>query len=320
MTKKTKRADHSSGKLQIDGCVVENMGFAAKIPPKSIKVFFSIIKAVLSASNSIETSEMQISERGVKYIIEESKSFQASTILQKNFFDTFKLLLRDGETISFGVNLKSFTELLSGILNDNLSGMNMVYYPSKDCVSFSCKQTDTVESKELLDDSTTTDDFDTVEFTTEYFVKTMESLEPIDFEATTSRIVSNIIINATDFHGLINDFDRTVDEVEIKVTEYRMTMKTLGMQQVASIIKLDSNNEIFFKYDCHEESKFFYKFSHFKAMLKPLTMSSKISLVTHADGMLRTQLMVANDDEPATAFMEYNMLSSLPPDDEDEEP
>lgn len=329
MGKKTKHQRNFHEPLDIQQCIAKNITFAATLKGKSIKVFIGIIKA-MNAVNFMEGTEMQLSETGLKYVVEESKSFQTAAYIKKEFFDTFYLKPQDRDIpmVGFSVNLKSFTELLTAILDDDLSSMNIVYYNDKNCISFTCKQTDSGEpGKGKLnpfgfDDKTAeeTEVEEPIEITTEYFVRTMQSVEPIDFTAESRNLVNSIILSAFEFHGIINDFDRSMAEVEIKITEHKMTLKSIGILQYGAVVKLNHDSEIFYKFECTEASKFSYKFSYFKTMLKTLLMASKVSLITHADGMLRMQLMVRNDDEEETAaFIEYNIIPNLPDDDDEEE-
>lgn len=293
--------------LDINGCTAENMIFASTIPSKFIKVFIGIIKSLSSASNT-DATEMQLAETGIKYVIEESKSFQMTAYIKRVFFEDFILKMPDKtkEYFNFGVDLRSFTELLSGILDDDLSSMKMVYYKDNNCMSFSCKQTDSGEPLAKVEDE------DSIEVTTEYFVKTMESNEPINFDVGTLELVNSIIISANEFYGILNDFDRSIDEVEIKVTDRRMTLKSIGILQYGAVVKLDPDSEIFYKFECITPSKYAYKFSYFKSMLKSLLMSSKVSLITHANGILRMQLMIQNEGEEVGSFIEYNIIPNLP--------
>lgn len=327
MSKKTQRKHNFHGPIDVEHCVAENITFVASLKSKFIKVFIGIIKA-LNAANSCEATELQLSDTGLKFVVEESKSFQTAAYIKKEFFESFYLKMpdRDVPMIGFGVNLKSFSELLTAILDNDLSSMNIIFYNDSDCLSFICKQQDSGEpltgkGKQNLfqgDDETandTSEEDEPVDITTEYFVRTLQSMDPIDFTAYSPSLVSFLILDAYEFHGIINDFDRSIDDVEIKVTDRRMTLKSIGILQYGAVVKLNQDSELFCKFECTEATKFAYKFSYFKTMLKSLLMASKVSLRTYADGMLRMQLMVRNeDDEETAAFVEYNIVPNLPED------
>lgn len=318
--------------VEIDNCTARNMTFTASLKSKFIKVFVGIIKAMNAVNSSTtDSTEMQLSDNGLKYIVEESKSFQASAYMKKEFFDSFELrLIEKGiPMIGFGVNLASFTELLTAILDNDLSSMKIVYFGNENNILFTCDQTDSGEGllmkgkmnhDEMKED--TVGDEDPITIKTEYFVKTMQSIEPIDFRVESPHLVHTIMISAYDLHGIINDFDRSMEELVLKVTERRMTFKSVGILEFETIAKLDRESEIFYKYDFFEASKFSYKFSCFKTMLKTLLMSTKAVLTTHADGMLLVNLMVRNedgDDDDSSSFIEYNIIPNLPDEESENE-
>lgn len=328
--KKTKKQKNRP--FLVSNCTKENCTFGSTVKSKYIKVFIGIVKAITNVS-SVESTEMQISDNGIKLIVEESKSFQTTAYIKKEFFQSFVLTrpFRDeGNVIVFGVNLKSFTEFLTAILDNDLSEMRIAYYHDQNCISFTCEQRDSgVES--LLSkgkqsgfgfhDGMPGDEYESIKISTDYFVKTMDIGDSIDFGVVSPNLYHSIILNASDFHGILNDFDRTIDEVEIKVTDRKMTFKSIGILQYDAVVKVDKDSAIFSKYECKEKSKFAYKFSYFKAMLKSLLMASKVSLTTHIDGMLKMQLMVRTDDDEdlAASFIEYNIIPNLPEDDDEDD-
>lgn len=297
--------------INIEDCIAENITFGATLQSKNIKNFISIIKAM----NFIDNTEMHLSENGMKYIVEESKSFQTSAYFTRNFFSTFHMRLPHGiEIIKFGLNLSSFTDLLNAFLDNDLSNMNIVYYHHKSLLSFTITQTDEGEPGEVNDDEPAG------EILTEYFITTKQSTEPIDFGVNSAKFHSWLILNAQDFYDIINDFDRTIEELEVKISDRTMTLRSVGVLQFVAVAKLSGTSEVFNKFQCNETTKLMYKFKFFKVMLKALALSSKISLKTHVDGMVYAQLMVRNDEEESSAFVEYFIIPTLPEsDDEDDE-
>ena len=89
---------------------------------------------------SFQQAATQISNNGIKFIVEDAKSFQAAAYITKDCFSEFKLAPsdppsdNDGEEspdddiVAFGLNLKMFTECLSMFLNmEYNSSMRMMY-------------------------------------------------------------------------------------------------------------------------------------------------------------------------------------------------
>lgn len=311
------------GSLNTQHCVATNPTFGATLKCKNIKLFASMIKAL----NFVTNTEIQLSESGLKYVVEESKCFQATAYVQRGFFsDYFIKLSNDLDVTAFGVNLHSFTDLLSGFIEDDKkSTMNISYFDRENKIVFCVIQTDageTAKSKpgDLRYDDDESEEELAGEIRTEYFLRTMNSIEPIDFNVDDPALFHSIIINASDFFNILNDFDRTISDLDIKITPQRMTLKSIGVLQFGTSLKYKSDSSIFEKYECNEPSQFSYRFNFFKVIMKGLAFASKVSIITQINGTMRVQLMVPSNDESETsAFIEYNMIPNLPDEDDKEE-
>lgn len=290
------------GPLDIEHCVAKNMTFASSLQSKYIKVFVSIIKSL----NFVKNTEIELTENGLKYIVEESKSFQVKAYIMESFFSTFLFKPSKGVTnITFGVDLTSFTELLTAFIDNDLGNMNITYFHSENLIVFTCTQFD--------DES---DDEEATEIKTEYFLKTLHSNEPIDFDSV-GPVSSEIILDASFLLNMLNDFDRNIEEIAFKITPRKFQLK--GENQNSFVAKLNSNNEVFDKFECKEQTRFVYKFSYFRVLVRALSLASKVSIRTLGDGLLRIQLKVRIDEEEQSAFIEYNMLPSIDEESEQEE-
>lgn len=277
--------------------------------------------SIIRTLGFVENTELQLSKSGMKYIAEESKSFQATAYFKKEFFSPFLIRVPDGlDVISFGVNLNAFTELLGAFLDNELSTMNIVYYHFRNCIVFTYLQTDSGDTSsnrnkqqssvnDIPDDDDNDDDETAGEIATEYFIQTLQSVEPIDFDVDNPHLLNSIIMNAGDFYSVINDFDRSVDGLEIHITDQRIRVKTVGMLQYRATAKLLFSSGIFNKYESHKASKFIYSFKYFKHMLKAFVLASKMSFQTHVDGMVKIQLMMKTDEnQDCAAYMEYFLV------------
>lgn len=263
--KKTKKR----GRWDIAQLHAKNITFASSLRSKQIKNFISLIKAV----NFVTETEIQLTEQGLKYVAAELPSFQVSAYINKEFFDTFHIKLPPGvKIISFGVNLSSFTDLLSAFLDNDLSSMKITYYDSENSIVFTCEQVDSGEQNllKIKQGSTgaSTDDDENREITTEYFIQAMQSIYPVDFTVGNLQKTSCLILNAVDFFNIINDFDRTIEALEIKITQQRLLLKSVGILQFASVVKLIVTSDVFEKFEFCERSKFTFKFEYFKVIMK----------------------------------------------------
>lgn len=305
--------------MEIEKCTAENLTFAATLKSKNIKLFTSIIKVM----SFIDNTEIQLSAAGFKYVVEESKSFQVTAYIKKEFFSEYILKFPKAmDLIGFGVNLTSFTDLLSAFLDNELGNMNISYYHRQNKLLFVLEQTDNgaLGSNKAKQSIVEHEDEEVIagKIITEYFLKTMHSVDPIDFTVKDPQTLSSLILDAPCFHSVLNDFDRTIDELEIRITQAKMTLRTVGVLQYGASAKFKCNSDIFNKFECTDPSKFSYNFKFFKIMLKGLALASKASIVTHADGLMKVQLMVRVDEnQDSPAFLEYNMIPNLPDEDDD---
>lgn len=315
MNAKKKKSSQPASPLNIDDCITDNLSFAATLKSKQIKVFVSLIKAL----NFVSNTEIQLFQQGFKYVAEESKSFQAVGCLKKEFFNDYQITKDAIE--GFGVNLSSFTELLPAFLDNDLGSMNFSYYKNENRVLFAIKQTDSGEPTLKASASTVDDEENAGEIVTEYFIKTMHSIEPIDFDTEGLQLVNSIILDAHDLLSILNDVDKNSEELELKITRSKMAIKVVGNVQVGCIAKISHDSEMFTKFDSEEPSKFIYKFKFFKVIMKALPLASKVSIETYKNGMLKIQLMVKTDEEQnsQSAIIEYNLIPVFPDEDSEDE-
>ncbi|CAO1382177.1 unnamed protein product [Diamesa serratosioi] len=296
--------------VQIRDCVVQNINFAATIKSSYIKLFMNVIKAL----NFVDNTEIQLSEEGLKYVVEESKSFQTTAYVKKDFFSRFIYRApEDVEMLSFGVNMTTFTEFLNAFLDNDLSSMKMIYYGEGNPLAFIFTQVDSLnnDEEELVDEDEDEDEEAAGEITTEYILRTKQSLELIDFNVSNPLLGSSLIVFGPDLFGILNNFDRSVDELEIIITNKELQFKSIGILQYETNVKIEKHSDSFISYNFQENTKFSYNFTFFKVMLKTLILASKIAIETHLDGMLKIQLMVKSGEEDIPIFVEYFLVPTL---------
>lgn len=323
--RRTKGKQQKCGRLDIKQCIAENLTFGATLKCKNIKLFAAIIKAMSFVNNT----EMQLSDVGLKYIAEESRSFQVRAYVPKDLFSDYFIKVPHGiDKFSFGINLTSFTDLLSGFIeSDDRSSMIISYFDRENKIAFSVIQHDSGETGKSkagtshYDEVDQDDDKLAGEIRTEYFLRTMDSINPIDFviDNLDAEEFHTLILNASDFLHILNVFDRTIIELNIKITQKRMTLRSVGVLQYEISSKHNSDSRIFDKYEIRQPSQFSYRSNYFKVMSKGLVFASKVSIITQQIGTMRVQLMVPSDDEPdPKVFIEYNMIPNLPDEDDSE--
>lgn len=245
-------------------------------------------------------------------MVEESKSFQTTAYVKKDFFSRFIYRAPDDiEMLSFGVNMTTFTEFLNAFLDNDLSSMKMIYYGEGNPLAFIFTQVDSLndDEEELMDEDHEEDAAG--EITSEYILRTKQSLELIDFNVSNPLLGSSLIVLGPDLYGILNNFDRSVDELEISITNKELQFKSIGILQYETNVKIEKHSDSFVSYNFQENTKYRYTFTFFKVMLKTLIFASKIAIETHLDGMLKIQLMVKNGEEDIPIFVEYFLVPTL---------
>lgn len=295
------------GPLDIEQCVAANMTFASTLKSKYIKLFVSIIKSL----NFVNCADIELTENGLKYIVEESKSFQVKAFIMESFFHKFLFKPTGGlEVINFGVNLTSVTELLTAFIDNDLGNMIITYFHKENRIVFTCTQVDSgqVSKRPRLQsiDEEDSNIEEPPEIRTEYFIRTMHSNEPISFDAS-GQVASDLILDAAFLLTMLNDFDRNIEEIEFKITQRKFQLKTHGVHQSGAIAKLSSSNDTFDKFLCKTPTRFNYKFAYFRVLMKALGLASKVSIRTFDDGSIRIQLKIRTDEE-SSAFVEYSLM------------
>lgn len=315
---------HQTQPMSIADCVPDKIIFAAIIGKRHVRLFMQIIKAMSFVGNT----EIQVGADGLKYVVDESKSFQIAAYIKKDFFESYIFPRRQKADIAFAVNFSSLTEFLSAILDNDLSSLKMVYYGDANPLAVVLVQTDSKDSMRHTTKSMTVQgDLDMDEepagnITTECLLSTRESQNPIDFALADPQLSSSLILDAQEFHSLINDFDRTIDELHIKISSKSLILRSVGILQYETVVKLTRDNEIFIRFDQVQTSRFSYNFNYFKVLLRTLYMAKKICLETHIDGLLKVQLMVPSnfdDEDTSLIFIEYFMVPSLADDEEEDD-
>lgn len=117
------------------------------------------------------------------------------------------------------------------------------------------------------------------------------------------------------------DLHKSTEELEITINSNKLQFRSLAALQMEQTTTLPNNDEIFSRFDCEKASKFVYKFTYFKVIMKSLILSTKTSFQTFSDGLLKVQLMVRCDEDNSegSAFIEFNMLANYEDADEDDQ-
>ncbi|XP_058455021.1 cell cycle checkpoint protein RAD1 [Malaya genurostris] len=260
-------------------------------------IFYNVAKAI----NFDDLAAIQLTDDGVKVIVEYAKTVQATAYVRKSCFSDYRLVdfkrkvnsddeNDDNEPIaSFGLDLKAFTDCLSLFLESEYdSHFKMVYKGEGAPLVVILEQ----HGEDNL--------------TTECSVKTMESSEVMDFAFDEEDICSQVTVDGNLFFALLNELDRECDEIEVFLSpdDPRFKLSTFGENSAESNIEITDNGELLLSFHSTETTIHRYKFSHFKLIMNTLALASKTSLRTNKDGLLGVQVMIQSSDD-FQLFVEY---------------
>ncbi|XP_058822195.1 cell cycle checkpoint protein RAD1 [Topomyia yanbarensis] len=258
--------------------------------------FYNVAKAI----NFVDVATVQLTNDGMKVVVEDAKSVQATAYVMRNCFSEYKLahvkrklgpadVTDDDEpSTSFGLNLKAFTDCLSMFLESEYdSHMKMVH------------KGDGAPLVAILEQG---EDY----LITECSVKTMESPEVMDFDFDKDNVCSQVTVNGALFFALLSELDRNCDEIEVLLSPDSPSFKlsTFGELHSESNIEITDDSEMLISFQSTETTSHRYKFSHFKLVMGTLALASKVSLRTNKDGLLGMQVMIEISDS-SQLFVEY---------------
>lgn len=258
--------------------------------------FYNIMKAI----HFVDNVTFQLTSDGVKIIAEEAKSVQATAYIMKNCFSEYKLTLpksnndddEDDAYTAFGLNLKVFTDCLSMFLGGDYDSSLKLLHKGEGAPLI------VVLEQHGEDD-----------LVTECSVKTMESLEVLDFDFEDEHVYSRVNIKAPDFFTLLSELDRFCEEVEIffSPNSPHFRLATYGELHSETNFEITNSSDMLISFNCTTTSTNRYKFAHFRLVMKTLALGSKIALRTNKDGLLGMQVLIETGDS-AQMFVEYFIM------------
>ncbi|KXJ72461.1 hypothetical protein RP20_CCG017961 [Aedes albopictus] len=272
----------------------------------SYTMFYNVAKAI----NFVDNATVQLSADGVKVVVEDCKTVQATAYITKACFSEYQIAqprkrkstAMDGEDhetaddneplTSFGLNLKVFTDCLSMFMDgDYDSTMKMLYKgdgaPLVVILERRCED----------------------ELITECSVKTMEALEILDYDFEEDQVCSKVSIKGQDFFALLSEMDRNCREVELFISPDAPHFKFSTFDELGSesSFEITNSSDMLISFHSTETTTNRYQFAHFKLVMKTLALASKIALRTNKDGLLGLQVMIENS-ESSNIFVEYFVM------------
>uniref|UniRef100_A0A182RH52 Cell cycle checkpoint protein RAD1 n=2 Tax=Anopheles funestus TaxID=62324 RepID=A0A182RH52_ANOFN len=272
---------------------------------------FSMLYNVMKAVNFVDNAIVQLSNDGMKVIVEDAKSIQASAYITRACFSDFKLAMAkpppSSDTadtqlfVAFGLNLKVFTDCLSMFTaGDYNSSLKMIQKGTGAPLIVILEQ----HGEDSL--------------ITECSVRTMEPFDcmELDFEDE-QQIVSKINVKGAEFFHLLSEMDRNCDEIEVAISPDAPHLKfhSFGELHSETSVEITNTSDMLITFSCNDASRNRYKFHHFRLAMRTLALSSKVALRTNSEGLLGLQVMIENSDS-SHIFVEYFILPLMSDDDQ----
>ncbi|XP_041765483.1 uncharacterized protein LOC121590137 [Anopheles merus] len=268
---------------------------------------FGMLYNVMKAANFVDNAIVQLSNDGMKVIVEDAKSIQASAYITRACFSEFKLAIARPSSVadapnnpdatlpfvSFGLNLKVFTDCLSMFTSgDYDSSLKLI-------------QKGTGAPLIVILEQHGEDDL-----ITECSVRTMDPFDcmELDFEDE-QQIVSKLNVKGMEFFQLLSEMDRNCDEIEVIISPDapHLIFHSFGELHSETSVEITNTSDMLITFNCTDASRNRYKFHHFRLAMRTLALASKVALRTNSEGLLGLQVMIENSDS-SHIFVEYFIL------------
>lgn len=236
----------------------------------NIKMFYNALKSVHFHNDVM----IVWTDNGFKAVVQDAKYLQGSLYVNKTCFSEYRLM----KETTIRINLAVLCDCLSIFANSGVDcSMKMIY------------KGDGTPLIVILEQHGNDD------LVTECSIKTKTFEEPLDFCIDDSNQGYNsIILRGSDFAALLNEIDKSAEELEIfmspKSPYFRLTV--LGVVQSESNVEVAKTSERIITFACNNECSNKYRMSHIRGVMKSLVLASKVAIRTDSTGLLNLQLMI----------------------------
>ncbi|XP_014262352.1 cell cycle checkpoint protein RAD1-like [Cimex lectularius] len=228
-------------------------------------------------------------QRGLKFLVEDSKCVQAAAFVGKNIFQEYVI---GEELLFFKIELNVLIECLA--ILDGEAALNLYYeghgFPLRLVL---------VEDDILTDCS----------------IKTMETVENVHFSMPVEDVVNKMIVDGPRFKEVLSDLDPDSEYVEMLVSPDPpyFVVTTLSISGKCQVV-LPKDADMIEEFSPAVTSVTRYKYSQIKPTMKTLQIASKVSVQLNGQGLLCLQFMVKNEQNQL-AYIEFFCTPVLPEED-----
>lgn len=265
----------------------------------SIKPLHDVLKCISFKPQAL----VRLSEEGLRFSVEDSRSLQAHAFLDNTLFSSFSFAGGSDEVVSFSITLSALMEVL-GIYNPAYGQA----FTSNSNNVLRLGGTLRITYKELGSSLDLILEENNV--LTKCSLTTYEPDELVDIDILTDPAPDKIIMRSEWLHDAMIEMDAgQTDALTLRQSPRRPFLR-LSSKGLLGSVQMDYPNDrsVLETFSCSEDVKNTYKFSMLKTSLRAMKESSRISLRTDEHGTLSMQFMIAVG-EGRNSFVEFRMLA-----------
>ncbi|XP_023211061.1 cell cycle checkpoint protein RAD1-like [Centruroides sculpturatus] len=243
------------------------------------------ISQLLKAIHFGETATLCASKNGLKVTVEESKCVQANAYIQAVLFHEYNVRQ---ENVTFKINLNVLLECLNIFGNSNTPGITTAL---KMCYGgYGSSLILALEEEGVL---------------TDCHIHTQEPENLLNFDFSTTNIISKVIMKSEVLKEVWNDLDLNSEILEITISPNTPNLRFSTVSNLGTInLDFSKDSDMIETFTCLKEQTNRYKISLLKPSFKALIQSAKISIRNDDQGFLCLQYMIKVEDGQ-TCFVEY---------------
>ncbi|XP_049942135.1 cell cycle checkpoint protein RAD1-like isoform X1 [Schistocerca serialis cubense] len=255
------------------GEIDEDFVFTARLD--SVKNLVMLLRAIHFKDHAI----IFMTDRGLKVSVEDSKCVQLSAFIQAEVFEEYTLT---EEQVVLKINLAILIECLN-IFGSHNTALKMSYR------KYGFPLTLLLEEDGVVTDCS---------------IRTQEPEEMLDFDIENAHVLNKVIARADNMKDVLTELDSTSEFVEVLLSPDPPYFR-LATTGNAGDTKVDisKDSDMIESFNCTTTTVSRYRYSFIKSLLKPLTVSRKVSVRIDDRGLLCLQYMVPADKY--TCFIEY---------------
>jgi len=215
-----------------------------------------------------------LSQKGIKFTIDNSRCFQANTFLQKDLFQEYNY--RADEKESFSIQLSALLDCLNIYGSDSSNTALQIAYQSYGRPLLL-----------MLEDSKN-------DVLTDCGIRPIDSLHLSKYDIKSSKILTKIVMKSEALYDAFNELDWSSDYLtwEISPEFPHFRLKSQGTGTLCQVDYPKDSPEIFETFEVTEPNSHEYKMKLLHPCLKALAIAKKSKIQINEQGLLSLQHMI----------------------------